>query len=201
MRPAIAGGFTAIELLAATALAGMLMLAVLTVTGSLGRAEQVIENRSSDPSWRRQVTDLLRRDVVQARKVDVQEGVLIIEGWCRLDEARGTISHRPVTIRYRWSQRDRELDRRAEPGWLVREQTELLEVLDGRPTRAAVVCGEVSGFAAELVMPAGDDAEGANASTPTRDERPEDPEPIAVRVVIAFAEEQGDVIDLMLPLE
>ncbi len=130
--------FTLIELLAATALAGVLMVGVLGVITSLGRTKQqmrLLEDGAPTPHIER-FLDLLRLDLTHGELTGHfrGQGPIEIAGHGGLDPRALTITHRPASIVYGVRELGGAL-------WLVREQTLLDEPTNRRTTTALVLRG------------------------------------------------------------
>ncbi|MCC6680515.1 MAG: hypothetical protein IT445_06390 [Phycisphaeraceae bacterium] len=122
-----------IELLLATAIAAVLMGAVLTVTASLGRTQAAVESASSQTfagAEFQPIFDLIQNDLAMTKSVTIAEGVLRIETLNRLAIDTSADSgptgsgsapfrgRRPMVVRYRLM----ESGTSDAPKLLVREQ-------------------------------------------------------------------------------
>ncbi|HSW49058.1 MAG TPA: hypothetical protein VLH09_02735 [Bryobacteraceae bacterium] len=107
--------FTLIEVLAATALAGLLMLAILSVIASLGRSSAALPDQAA-PARTAALLELLRWDLVHARRIHTQKDEFILEGFGALDRQGRSPEHRPVRVTYR-------LQAAGQRQWLIRRQT------------------------------------------------------------------------------
>lgn len=162
--------FTAVELLAATALAAVLMAAVMGVIASLGPMRQAITDRGERTLWKEDLIRLLRHDLAEARRITAPNGVLVVEGWRRLDPRTLSGSHLPTRVRYRLVRSEDE----AGVGLLVREQTDLLD-LTNRPTRAMLVCVGVEDFKVELLAELENESSRSDSSPPEAPPAPAPP--------------------------
>jgi len=106
-------GFTLLEVLVASALAAMLMVAVLGVLGQITTpmAKQGWALPADSPNAGDALTRLIRSDLSQADRIDASTpNQITLEGWLSLSPVGLERSHREVGVRYR------------------------IERLDGRPT-------------------------------------------------------------------
>lgn len=72
--------FTSVEVLAATALASLLMVAVLGVLGGIAKKERLLERTVATPFWHDQLARQLAADLRHARTLRRQPGRLILSG-------------------------------------------------------------------------------------------------------------------------
>jgi hypothetical protein len=136
--------FTILELLAATALTALLMVAVLHVVGTLGASRAALVRQADAGAWRSDLLDTLRRDLTNAAQVTFAKDGVTLTGHGALDPVTLEFGHEPVTVVYRLATIH---DRR----WLVRRQAPR----DGLSTQAAwaeLLCPDVIGF---TIRPAG----------------------------------------------
>jgi hypothetical protein len=103
-------GLTAIELLSATALAVMLMTAVLGVVGSLSRQEDVLFKRRPVEPWRVQLEKRLLWDLQHAQVYRFDGNSLVLTGLGSRDFAERLPTFEPAIIEY--AIRDNSLIRR-----------------------------------------------------------------------------------------
>lgn len=133
MKPCRAG-FSLVELLGATALAALLMAAVLAVTAAGAASRQTLEQRA-ETGWPPQLLELLRWDLSHAQAIDTEGGVIVLQSLAALDPATLTALHRPAEIRYQvLAEPGAERDAGGRARWLVRTQT----LLDARRPEQAV---------------------------------------------------------------
>ena len=112
-------GFTAIEMIATTALAAILMIGLLSITSSISRSQARLDDHKPRRSVRDQLTHLLRWDLTHARAVRVKEtSRLQLLSYNDIDRQGGEASHQPVRIEYRLKQNEPRsvLVRRQRPG-------------------------------------------------------------------------------------
>jgi hypothetical protein len=107
--------FTAVELLAATALTAVLMVTLLHVIGSIGRGREAMRRRDAGEPVRTELLDALRWDLANARSASFGASGLSLVGHGSLDRDTLAPLHVPVTVSYR-------VLRLAGRSWLVREQ-------------------------------------------------------------------------------
>ena len=201
-------GFTMIEVLLATAIAAMLMLALLSVTASLGRAQAIVDSQSFEPSWRANLIQVLERDFALARRVELNgdEG-FVIEGLSRLAPVPETSGntfetrprHLPTTVRYALVETD--------PGslLLVREESDPRDTESEEPFKTLLAMNVASITITPIYPPVAEDPEdrvssgplpdrdGRDAAGQAREEIP-DPVPTGVELLIAF--EDGSFEDV-----
>lgn len=135
-RPA---GFTLLELLLASALTTMLMVAVLGLVAQSGHPADQRGDPASRDAAVDGLIDALRSDLEHAVAVRADEANRVeLLGHAGLDAASRERSHRPVRIVYRIE----EIDGRR---WLLREQR-LLDVLTNRNTQRDLVAAGVESF-------------------------------------------------------
>ena len=99
-RPRQHHGFTAVELLAALALASLLMVAVLGVLGSIGRTRATLTRHGGPNPWLSDIEPVIRQDLLDARTLDVSGGAVHLQGYGALDPVNLVRTHRPADIRY-----------------------------------------------------------------------------------------------------
>lgn len=159
--------FTILEMLAATALAALLMLAVLHVIGSVGRTRAALA-REFDPAWRAQVLETLRLDLTHSTGVRYEPNGVTLTGHAGLDRATLAPDHKPVTVAY-------GLATVAGRNWLYRRQTP--RAGSGRQPWRELLCADVTTFS---VRPAAAPADRPAA----HGDQEEEPLPVAVSVEI-----------------
>lgn len=131
-------GFTFVEVLATTALVGLLMLVGLRVIASLGRTRAEMARREAGPADASRAIEMIRRDLANARYVKADENRLSLAGYCGLETADFAPNHRPAAVVY-------SLQSAGGKRWLIREQTDLDE--PGRPGPwKELVFPDVGGF-------------------------------------------------------
>lgn len=131
--------FTLIEALASTALAALLIVAVLGVSQSTARHHKAMDSLDRNPAWVGQVFERIDRDLQHARSYSVNNGHLKLAGYSSLDTKTFEPTHRPVIIEYRLVD-----------GALIRSQT-ALDVITTRSTTSELVCTGLDHF--ELTPP------------------------------------------------
>ncbi len=136
--------FTILELLAATALTALLMVAVLHVVGTLGASRAALARQADVGAWRADLLDTLRRDLTNASQATfARDGVTLI-GHGALDPVTLEFGHEPVTVVYGLATIH---DRR----WLVRRQAPR-GGLSNQPAWVELLCPDITGF---TIRPAG----------------------------------------------
>ncbi|MEZ6192077.1 MAG: prepilin-type N-terminal cleavage/methylation domain-containing protein [Phycisphaerales bacterium] len=110
-------GFTLIEALAATALAAIMMTAVMSVVTAIARSDKM-EDRTPDQSdWRSRVSEVIRQDVRHAHTVESRDNRITFTGHVSLDRKRLNPTHRPAVVTYSVVQDTGQ-------SWLFRTQTD-----------------------------------------------------------------------------
>jgi len=93
--------FTILELLAATALAALLMLAVFHVVGTLGASRAAVAATSGNGATvRGDLLDTLRRDLAGATQVSFRANGMTLTGHGSLDRATLLARQEPVLVDY-----------------------------------------------------------------------------------------------------
>lgn len=128
--------FTILEMLAATALAALLMLAVLHVIGSVGRTRAAMA-REPDGACRADLLDTLRLDLAHSTGVRYQTDGVTLTGHAGLDRATLAPSHEPVTVTY-------GITILAGRAWLYRLQAP--RTAGGRRPWRELLCPDVTAF-------------------------------------------------------
>jgi len=129
---------TAIEVLAATVLASLMLGSVMGVLGGLTRQQRAMRMTTSAPSWHRQLADQLLWDLQNSRDVVASRDGVRLVGFAGRDFASGRPTGRPTAVEYYLL--DADNDR-----FLVRRE----EQLDARTNdnwRIEVVCRGVKRF-------------------------------------------------------
>lgn len=132
--------FTMVEMLAATALAAVLMVSLVSVAATVNRTHAAMLETSAQvmSPWHMQLVDLLRRDLVNAVQIQTDANTLTISGPCSVQSISLRPDHRPVQIIY-------ALQHDGNQNWLVRRQT-YLDDPNQRATRTDIVAGRIARF-------------------------------------------------------
>jgi hypothetical protein len=131
--------FTILELLAATALTALLMVAVLHVVGTIGASRAALARQADAGAWRADLLDQLRRDLTNASKVSFGQNSMTLAGHGALDARTLELRHEPVTVVYGLS----VIDGRS---WLVRRQAPR-DGLSNAPAWGELICPDITGLA------------------------------------------------------
>jgi hypothetical protein len=123
---------TAIEVLAATVLASLMLAAVAGLLGGLSRQERILRAKSDSPPWHQQFIEELSWDLQNSRQFSAASNLVRLEGFAARDFATGTPTGRPAVIEY-------FLIAAANDRWLVRRETHPDELRTGA-SRTEVVC-------------------------------------------------------------
>lgn len=116
-------GMTAIELLVATSLAALLMVAVMGILARMSRTRVYLLEAAPPRAWRVQCEALLQHDFANSKLLEIGSAGFALEGYAGADLATGEPSHRRSRIEYVivggdktwWLRRERHLD--AQPGY------------------------------------------------------------------------------------
>jgi len=179
-------GFTLIEALAATALAAIMMIAVMSVVSAIARSDKAIDTDTRDDDWRSRVIQVIRQDLQHADEVQSLDGRVILTGHTSLDRKTLKPTHRPAVVVYAISQY-------AGQSWLVRTQTDP-ESRSLHNAWAQVVCSGVSGLTVSILAGATVDSppdpvptSDAQTDTNPTKQRPEVPVETAI-LTLAWAQ-------------
>ncbi len=126
------GGWTLVELLAAMALASVLLISVIGVVGRLARTRGYLLEHHAPSSWKMRVRELVRRDMIHARQLEIAEGELRLFGFGGHDYYTGRMVHDRGVVVYRVIAIDGRF-------WLVRQIRRPEERL-GDDVRTDLVC-------------------------------------------------------------
>lgn len=141
-----AQGFTAVELLVASALAGLMTVAVLGVLGLLTKHHrELLAKRTVEP-WQVQLKEQLRWDFANARHCQNSPTQLRLVGFGGRDFASGAATYRPAEVSYLV----KEL---AQRHWLIRRETHS-DDRSLRNFRQEIVCGGVQRIEMQPLDPA-----------------------------------------------
>ena len=127
--------FTVIELLAAIAIAGLLMVAVMQVIGTLGRTAKLVDaSIDTKQTWARIFKDQLERDLAHVDEVEFKQGILMLETLGGYDPESLAWQYIPSTILY-------HVVERSEVNVLMREQVFQVEEYSGDKLKQVVAIG------------------------------------------------------------
>ena len=132
---------TAIELLAAAALAAALMVAVLGVLGSLARRQNLSLANTRDPQWQTGLERAIRWDFANARRAHWQPDEIRLIGFGSRDPADGLATHGLAEVLYSI----RQIGNR---NWLVRTERDLAS-RTLQNSRSELVCSGAGEFQLE----------------------------------------------------
>ena len=159
--------FTLLELLAATALSALLMVAVLHVLGTIGRDRRTMAANPGPQVWRADLLDTVRRDLAGSTGVRNGNNALTLTGQAALDRRTLAPRDEPVTVTYSLT----TLHGRT---WLTRRQASR----NGRGNESAwmeLICPDIVAFSVRPI-----DAEPA----PLLDEAADAPRAVPASVVV-----------------
>lgn len=93
-------GLTAVEVLASSLLASMLMVALLGVMRGLKTQEAALESRVPTENWRHTLDQVLDFDLANSRSYQLTPTKLILRGFAGRDAQSGIANWTPSTITY-----------------------------------------------------------------------------------------------------
>ncbi len=115
-------GLTAVEVVASTLLASMLMVAMIGVLRGLKAQEAALETRLPTPSWQAALDHVLQQDLVNSRTYVTSPTALVLKGFAGHNSQSGAANWQPTTITYQIVEED-------ERNWLVRHEGERHELV------------------------------------------------------------------------
>jgi type II secretory pathway pseudopilin PulG len=130
--------FTILELLVATALTALLLLAVFHVIGSLGRSRAALAQQTDSGAWRSDLLQTLRYDLINSTAANFHRDGITLTGHGALQRPTFSHSHEPVTIVYGLA----TIHGRR---WLVRSQSPR-DGLSNDPGWSELLCPDVDAF-------------------------------------------------------
>jgi prepilin-type N-terminal cleavage/methylation domain-containing protein len=169
--------FTLLELLASTALAALLMLAILKVVASLGASRAALAHQAQVQPWRADLVETLRRDLSNASQISFGPDSVTLISHASLDSLDVTLGHQPVTVVYGLS----TLHGRR---WLVRRQSSR-DTSASPSAFAELLCSDVASF---NIHPA-----GAIPASRT-------PVPVPAILIVSINDSSGSIVDQTLVL-
>jgi len=133
--------YTAVELLAALALASALMVAVLGTIRSMAAGRKALIESAPAMPWRDQLVRRLHRDLDNSRQFECSAKRLRLVGYAGEDFAGGQPTFRPTEVIYR------VIRVKGQP-WLLRREVHL-DSLSNKNSRTEYVCRGVSALQLE----------------------------------------------------
>lgn len=132
-RPArnVRHGMTAVEVLVASMLSALLMVAVMGTMRGLKAHERALDLRDPTTSWQRSLAATLQHDLDNARTIKIMPMFFELESVSGASDANSEHAWLPVTIRYEIRQADNE-------SWLVRSERQ------GPNLKTELVCRQVA---------------------------------------------------------
>lgn len=163
--------FTLIEMLLATALSGVVMMAVLAVLGRFARRQDYHATPPDRRAVEEALLSLIEADLLNAEVMELRKAGFSLQGFGRIDERTNAIDHAPVTVVY-------EVRKSRRQSWLIRRQ------IGGGPTavrrvRSDLLCRGVQRIAVKRALPT------TRKASPPRAKGPQGV-PEAVRVTVFF---------------
>lgn len=92
--------FTLLELLAATALSALLMVAVLNVLAAVGRDRRAMAERPGPQVWRADLLDTVRQDLAGSTGIRYGNNAVFLTGHAALDRETLAPRDEPVMVSY-----------------------------------------------------------------------------------------------------
>lgn len=120
-----------IELLVATALAALLLAAVLGVARMMSEQRKAVLAIRPPEAWQTQLVEQLRWDLSNSRQMEASGERLLLRGYASHDARTGSPVHRPAEVIYR-------VVREAGRSWLLREEAFLAETVRTKSKRDLV---------------------------------------------------------------
>ena len=180
-------GFTLVEVLAATALTAVLMLAVLQVLGTLSRSRSAMEKRAEGAApWREDLVDTVRRDLNSATGVRFAPNGIVLASHAALRPSSLAATDEPVTVTYGLT----EIHGR---NWLCRRQAVRAGFDGGGAPWTELLCPDVAAF--EMTPAAAGLVQAGSAAGAKSDLQPV-PAAASMRVTLT----DGSVIEQVLVL-
>lgn len=94
-------GFSTLEVLCATALSAMLMVAVMGLVAGLSKHERVLRNKSPQADWQRRLSKQLESDVARSWQLALLPDGFQLTGPLGRDAATGTPTWKNACVTYR----------------------------------------------------------------------------------------------------
>lgn len=131
-------GMTMIELMAASVLASLLMVAVLGILLTMSAQRRALRTIATVAPWREQLLAQLRWDFTNARTMSWSAGELRLYGLGGRDFATASVTQRPSEVIY-------SIRRMTGKNWLLRSEIDV-DSRSNRNMRAELVCFGVERF-------------------------------------------------------
>lgn len=132
------GGFTLIELMAATAIAGMMVIVTMEMLGHLTTQVADGKQRYHSRPWLNVLKAQIQSDFAHCRSIIVKNNELRLDGYTWQDPETGVAQRRPTQIIY-------QLPKSANRGWLMRKQVDLTGNINSAQ-HSTVVCFGIARF-------------------------------------------------------
>jgi hypothetical protein len=161
LRPAM----TAIEVLAATMLASLMMAAVVGMLSGLTRQQKLLMNQDTRLPWHDQLAAQLEWDLKNSQTMTMGTDRVKLEGFGARDFATSTPTGRPSLVEY-------FIDRRIQAGALLRRETHVDEATNDN-SRVELVCLDVDKLIASSEAP-----QPGKQAAPTPPIQPTTPVPV-----------------------
>ncbi|MEM8670553.1 MAG: hypothetical protein AAGG48_23710 [Planctomycetota bacterium] len=134
-------GFTALEVIMATALASLMMVAVLGVLSGIAAKERILgEQEEASPYWHRPFKQRLQRDLEGASTYSQRGDSIVIEGFG--GRRNGVPAWAPVQIHYR-------IQKAGDQSLLIRDVVPLVQPSEQFPKQ--IVCLGVDSIQLEMI--------------------------------------------------
>lgn len=168
----VRSGMTAVEVLVASLLSALLMVAVMGTMRGLKAHERALELRDATESWQRSFAHILEHDLSNAREMRVSPEFLELRGIKASKDGLAENVWLPVTVRYEIRKTDNQ-------SWLVRSEKQ------GNSIQTELVCQGVTSLGASQ----GSASLTANSTTVREQEQP-----ISSGMVVYFLTTNGQPI-------
>jgi hypothetical protein len=130
--------FTAIEALAATTLASLMLVSILGVLGALSRGQKTLITIADSPTWHRHLAHQLQWDLTNSQTMIVSVNYLRLDGFAGRAFATGQPTNRPTRVEY-------FVDADSSSGVLIRRETHVDELVNTN-WNSEIVCVGVDKF-------------------------------------------------------
>jgi hypothetical protein len=158
---------TAVEVLVASLLSALLMVAIMGTMRGLKAHERALDLRDPTASWQRSLAHVLQQDLNNARTIKVMPQFLELQGVAGIGSDHSEQAWLPIVIRYEIRQTDRE-------SWLIRTER--------HEATAELVCQGVTSLRASLGAGSGETTNTLGAGSE---------QPVADGLTIEFLQVQG----------
>lgn len=131
-------GFTAVELLAASALAVLLIVSVMGIVGQVANSQSNLIKHHPSHTWKMRLRSQLEKDFSNTRRIVPRGSEIVLKGFGSSDMQTGIAKLGPSRITYQIRGSGKET-------WLVRRETRL-DLPPGQNTWSEICCYGVTHF-------------------------------------------------------